>query len=214
MEVSYYLLLAFLLTKLPVIGNYLKLLNTMVHELFHVLAATLTGGKGYQIKLFADTTGQAKIHSSSWISGVLVSYAGYTGSSLMALLLFYLLHEGYYTPIIVLFFILSITTVLFWIRNWFGFLWITSFIVILWLILKYQLVSVIQHLSYLLASIILVESIVSTLHIMLISFRHPQHAGDATSLQQTTKLPAVLWGSAFFVQSSYIGYTVLQNYVF
>ncbi|WP_226037158.1 M50 family metallopeptidase [Aquibacillus saliphilus] len=60
-----------------------------------MVIAKITGGRGYRIALNKDTSGHALDGTSSWISGILIAYAGYTGSSLTALLLFFLLYQGF-----------------------------------------------------------------------------------------------------------------------
>lgn len=212
-NVILYLLLAFVLTKIPVMGKYLRMVNTIIHEICHIVIATVTGGKGHRIALNRDTSGLAITSSSSWFSRIFTAYAGYTGASLTALLLFYLLHRGQYMAVLSLFLVLSIVATVLWIRNGYGLLWSGSFIVLMWLLVDNNLYELSLHISYLLASVLLVESITSAAHIMMVSIIRPKDAGDATNLQQATFIPAAIWGILFFVQAVYIGYKVIQDFV-
>lgn len=69
---------------------------TLGHESYHVLKAILTGGPIKGISLIADSSGLAETTSNSRIAKILVSYAGYTSSFLVAVGLFYLLYLGKY----------------------------------------------------------------------------------------------------------------------
>ncbi|MDC3416015.1 M50 family metallopeptidase [Aquibacillus salsiterrae] len=208
-----YIFLAFLLCRIPLVGVYVRLINTVVHEIFHVLVAKLTGGKGYRISLQPDTSGQALVSSSSWLSTIFTAYAGYTGSSIMAFVIFYLLSENYYVAVICLFFGLLLLSALLWIRNFFGVSWALSLAAILGFLLYYEQKDIFIPLAYMIASVILIESVYSALQVMIISFRSPSQAGDAASLQKLTLIPAFLWGMLFFIQALYIGYKTIVNFV-
>ncbi|WP_186577083.1 M50 family metallopeptidase [Aquibacillus kalidii] len=209
MNLIYYMIGAIILIKTPFIGTYIRLINTITHEIWHVVIASVTGGKGHRIALNRDTSGYAITSNASWISRVLTAYAGYTGASITALLLFYLLNEGRYSAVLTLYLVIAAIASVLWIRNVFGFLWTSSFVILIWLLLNHSMDILIIHISYMLAAIILVESILSASHILRISFFEPKNAGDATNLQKATLIPAVIWGTVFFVQSVYIGYQIL-----
>ncbi|MCT2536995.1 M50 family metallopeptidase [Aquibacillus koreensis] len=213
MEVVYYIIIAFLLTRIPLVGIYVRLIYTVIHEVWHILVAKITGGKGHKIAVFQDTSGVATTSSSSWISRILTAYAGYTGASLTAMFLFYFLHTGHHGTVLVILLTVLLLAVIFWLRNGFGFIWALSLIGLLFLLLEQQWQTLHIHISYLFASIILVESIISAAHIMVISLARPRRAGDATSLQQATFIPALIWGFIFFWQSVYIGYVTLSQFI-
>ena len=62
---------------LPVVGRYLRMLATMVHEGGHVLVALLLGEKPQKVGLFRDTSGVALVETTAKWKALLVSMAGY-----------------------------------------------------------------------------------------------------------------------------------------
>ena len=207
------ILIAVLLTKLPIIGKYLAVVNTLFHEVGHQLASIMTGGKAHKIQLFANTEGLAFSSHRYWIGRVLTDLAGYMFSSFMAATFFFLIYKGNYNLIICLLLAILAISMFFWVRNWYGFFWILSFSVgFVWLLWKVE-GSIIENVVLFLVSILFVQSITSAFKIMYLSFKTPAQAGDATSLAQLTYLiPAQVWGIFFFVQSLYFGWLAIQNF--
>lgn len=63
-------------------------------------------------------------------------------------------------------------------------------------------------------AIIFVESITSTVEILILSFKTPKDAGDATSLAKTTFLiPAQVWGILFVAQSLFVAWYGITNFI-
>ncbi|WP_077624627.1 M50 family metallopeptidase [Sediminibacillus massiliensis] len=213
MEAIFYFLAALILINMPVIGPYMKMLNTVIHEVSHIIAAKVTGGKGHSITLNADNSGLAEVSSPSWFGRVLTGYAGYTGSSAAALLLFYWLHIGYQAAVILFVLCLTFLSAFLWIRNLVGLLWSITFVMILGFMVYKQMFSLLWHISFLVSSIILIESIISSAYVLKISAKHPGEAGDASSLSRLTKIPAVVWGMVFFSQAIYTGYFIINNFI-
>ena len=58
-EFFYYLIAAFILGIIPVVGKYVAVINTFLHEVGHALIAYLLGGRVHSISLFANTEGTA-----------------------------------------------------------------------------------------------------------------------------------------------------------
>lgn len=224
-----YLLIAFILSNIPLLNSFIKgnekvsrgihklgnsiaIANTMIHETCHSVMAVLTGGRIRGISLSADTLGLAETTSNSRIARILVSYAGYTGSSLVAIGLFYLLYLGRYEWIIYFFVVLSAINWLFWVRNLFGFLWLTAFIGMMVFFLYKDFEVLLVHISILLACMVLVQSIVSAFVIMKLSVTDRRNAGDATNLARFTFIPTLVWGTLFFVQSIGAASYIVKSY--
>jgi hypothetical protein len=208
-----YFFVALFATNIPLLGIYFSLPNVLIHEISHVITAKITGGKIHSISLFDDTSGVAITSSRFWIGRVLVSYAGYTGSSLSAIALFLLLSKGYYNFIIYFFIGISVVSTLLWVRNWFGFVWSVSFIAILGFMVWKHYETIMIHTSILLSSVVLVQSVTSALVIFKLSIKNRKDAGDATNLAQATFVPAVIWGLIFFVQSIAAGTYIFKQYI-
>ena len=222
--------IAFVLSNIPLINSFIKgnarvskvihalgmsvaICNTMVHETCHSLMAILTGGRIKGVSLSSDTSGLAETTSNSRIARILVSYAGYTGSSLVAVGLFYLLYLGNYEWIIYFFILLSAINWLFWVRNLFGFLWLTAFIGMMVFFLYKDFEVLLVHISILLTCMVLVQSIVSAFVILKLSVTDRRNAGDATNLAKFTFIPTLFWGTLFFVQSIGASTFILREFL-
>ena len=66
-KVLVFLILAIILTKLPIAGKYFAVANTLIHEVGHQLASILTLGKAHEIHLFSNTEGVAYSSHQFWI---------------------------------------------------------------------------------------------------------------------------------------------------
>ncbi|SDY33470.1 M50 family metallopeptidase [Salimicrobium album] len=199
------LIVALLLTQMPIIGKYFAMLNTMVHETGHSLMALLSGGEVRNISLFPNTSGVTMTGHTSWFSHVLTSLSGYIFASTFAFLLFYLLSRGKYTLIVILLLGLLSVNLLFWVRNPYGVFWIITFAALfVWLLRSGHQTLIVYALTFI-AALILVQSVISAFNIMWLSLTSPSGAGDATNLARATKIPAVVWGTGFFLQAFYFG---------
>ncbi|WP_078409452.1 M50 family metallopeptidase [Priestia abyssalis] len=209
-----YLAIALVTSQMPVLGVYTALCNTLLHEVFHVIcAACLSGRVVHKITLNKDASGLAVTSVNSRFARVLIFYAGYTGSSLTAIALFYLVNKGHFNTIIYFFITLAVISVLLWVRNFYGFLWAISFISLLGFMVYKKYEIVIMHTSIFLSSVVLLQSIFTAFTVCKLSFTQRKDAGDATSLAQTTLIPAAVWGTVFFGQSLYAGYFVMKNFL-
>jgi hypothetical protein len=210
-----YLVISLFVTHIPVVGAYVALANTLVHELGHALLAKAFGGRVHSISLHHDTSGLATTSTVNfWLVKVLVSYAGYTVSSLTSIGLFYMLSKAYYTYIIYIFILVGIVSVLLWVRNFIGFIWGVSFISILGFLVYKDLSVVLVHMSIFLSCVLLVQSVSTAFVILRLSLSQPHDAGDATSLARATYIiPAFVWGFIFFAQSLLAGYYIFDTYI-
>ncbi len=197
----FFIVLAFLLVNIPIIGNYISIINTVIHESGHAFIS-LFGGHVESISLFTNSAGVTYGTESIWIINFFTSIAGYVVSSLMAILSFWLIQKKQYTFLIDILLGFILLNLIFWVRNPYGIFWLVSFgLIFLSLLIKGSKV-LINNLLLLIASVLLVESIGSAYDILIISMMHPQSAGDATNLSNLTViLPAQAWGIFFFAQS-------------
>jgi hypothetical protein len=193
--------LAILLTHVPFIGNYVRVVNTLIHETGHALIA-LIGGDVHTISLFMNTEGVTYTSHSSWFGGFFTGGAGYVASSFMAFLAFWLISRRKYKVLVGILIGLILLNVVFWVRNLYGIFWLLSFGAVFLLLLFKGSAKLIQSCLLLIASILLVESISSAFTIQLLSFLQPHAAGDATGLAKSTVfIPAQVWGILLFAQS-------------
>lgn len=193
--------LAILLTHIPILGNYVRIVNTLVHESGHALIA-LIGGDVYTISLFMNTEGVTYTSHSSWFGGFFTGGAGYVASSFMAFIAFWLISRKKYKILIGIIVGLILINVLLWVRNFYGVFWLLSFGTAFILLLYKSTANVVQYCLLLIASILLVESVSSAFTIQMLSYLQPHNAGDATGLAESTVfIPAQVWGTILFVQS-------------
>ncbi|HEY2421185.1 MAG TPA: M50 family metallopeptidase, partial [Neobacillus sp.] len=164
-----FLMLAFLLIKIPFIGNYVGIINTLIHESGHALVA-LFGGHVETISLFMNSEGVTMSSQSTWVGSFFTSLAGYMFSSFMAFLSFWLICKKKETILIDILLGFIALNLIFWVRNPYGLFWLASFgIGFLFLLIKGSQYFR-NNLLLLIASVILVDSVKSAYEILLISF--------------------------------------------
>lgn len=83
-----FIILTLVLVNIPIFGNYIKIINTVIHESGHALMA-LFGGKVQHISLFLNTEGVTYTSHSGWFGGFLTGVSGYVFSSFFAFLAFW-----------------------------------------------------------------------------------------------------------------------------
>jgi len=204
----FYLILVFtlIITRIPIIGKYFRVVDTMIHETAHALMAVFTSGKVISINLFADTSGSTLTKSPNKLSQVLVALAGYPIASIIALLMMYLVKTGNNLLIIFILVSVAISGMILFIRNGYGLVWAGTFCVLNFMIIYFNNQLVIKSISIFYTLIILTDSIISPLYLLFLSVTQPAKAGDATNLQKTTYIPAVIWALLFSGIAVYCGY--------
>ncbi|TGB01303.1 M50 family metallopeptidase [Halobacillus salinus] len=206
------LILALLLTQMPIVGKYFAILNTMIHESGHSLMALITGGEVRRISLLPNTAGTTLTGHTSWIGHFLTSVFGYVFASFFGYLFFYLISKGQYKWMIYILLAFLTVNLIFWVRNGYGLFWIVTFGALFIFLLKSGNTALIQYSLVFFASLILVESVTSAFEIMWISFVSPLQAGDAANLSRATRfIPAPIWGVAFFAQSLYFALLAIKQ---
>lgn len=202
------ILVASVLSMIPVLGKFLNVLNTMFHESGHAVMALLTGGGVMNIKLSADTSGAAQTKSKYWLGKVLTSLAGYPVSSLTAWLFFWLLQQHktnyiFYTIVSML----CINLVL-WVRNTFGMIWLVIMGVICTVIYVYTNQEIQYYVAAFFSGIVLYQSVYGSIILLTIAVKNPSKAGDAKNLKDFTFMPAVIWALLFVAFSFFVAYRV------
>jgi hypothetical protein len=202
----FYTLLAccLVITRLPMIGKFFRVVNTLIHESGHALMALMLSGKVYRIDLFGDTSGSAITSTKSGFGRFLVSIAGYPASALFALLCFYFIKQnaGFYVIYIIT--AIAILNLIFYVRNAYGIFWLVCFIILAICILYYKNQFIINGFSLLCSFIILTDAVISGFHLLIIAIKEPKNAGDAKNLNETTHLPALLWALLLLAFSAFV----------
>lgn len=204
------LVITLIITRIPFIGKYFRVVDTIIHETAHALMAVLTSGKVVSINLFSDTSGNTVTKSSNKSGQILVSLAGYPLSSLTALLMMYLISTGNYLLIIFILVTVAITGMMLFIRNGYGILWAGTFSVLNFLVIYFDNLLLIQALSIFYTLIILTDSMIAPLYLIVLSVTQASKAGDAANLKKATHIPALIWALLFSVIALYCGYWAVK----
>ena len=198
-----------ILPRIPVVGKFFNIINTALHEFGHALMALLTGGEVRKIELLKDTSGTTTTVSKNAFAAVLVSLAGYPFAVSIAWLSFYLIGQdavlGLLVGLSVLFFIM----LLFWIRNWYGVLWVVLFCAINGYLFYLNNAQYLRYAALFYAVMILMESISSSIVLFVLSCRDGNKAGDATNLAKVTHIPAFFWSLLFLAYTGWVTFRVV-----
>jgi len=214
-----YLAAALAGSMLPFIRVYLAHFHNLVNL---AISVCLEGGK---IRLYRDGSGQTTGSDLSPFKKALISYAGYTGASLVAIGLFYLVTRGNYHLVIYLYLGLSVVALLLWVRNAYGVLWGLSTVVLLALpvFFRYENVlalpvhvnfeTVLLHIGIFLASVLFIQSMIGAVQVCRQAFMSRSNPKRRAALVQTKLIPAVVLGIILFGQTVLAGYFFALNFI-
>jgi len=196
-----WLLAGIAVVSLPIVGVYFRLLNTLMHEIGHAMMSLFMGGGVRKIELSSDTSGLATTTSKNWFSQVMITGAGYPFASMMAALSAYIFSTFGVNMFYLLIVSVTALSLLIWVRNVFGFLWVSTFFVITVFAFLNSETNWSYFYAMLVLVILLIESVRSSIVILRLSFKQKNEAGDARDLALLTKVPTLVWGILFFIQS-------------
>ncbi len=200
----------FIINRIPYIGKYLRVVNTLVHESGHAIAALVTSGEVYNVELFSDTSGSAVTKTKGKFSQFLVSIIGYPFGSALAFLLFYIISIGEYRIVLYILACFSVMNLMFYVRNMYGVFWLITFTAILFLVNFYAGEFLLYIVVVLLSGIMLFEALYSSIELVMIANKKSKSAGDAYSLERLTGMPTMIWALLFVAQSGYFIYLCIK----
>jgi hypothetical protein len=213
-EFLYYLIAAFILGNVPVVGKYVAVINTFIHEVGHALIAYLLGGRVHSISLFANTEGTAVTAHAGRVSPILTTFAGYPFSSFCGFVMVWAIKNGYSSYILLGWCSLLIVAFFLWIRNIYGFFWAVSFGAITYYVMV-ENTALKEPFVYFITAVVVVQSVISAFIILYLSIAQPEDSGDASHLARSTVLiPAFVWGIIFVGQAVYFLIKEIQLFVF
>lgn len=197
LKMSLVLFITVILTRLTPFSFFFRNVNTLIHELSHALATLVLSGKVMYIHLFSDQSGVTLSSYTSVWKGIPISLAGYTGSALFTVLLFFLFAHRKVKAGLIVIAALALLGLLLFVRNSYGMIWSGGFIAITILVFIAAPPWLRNGYYLLIAFICLVESVLSSLTILSLSFLNPSAAGDAANLSEYTQVPAFVWAIFF-----------------
>lgn len=210
--IYYFVVLTMLLNRIPVVGKYFNLINTILHEFGHALIAILFQGEVYKIEIFGDTSGTTTTKMKSKFGNILVALGGYPFASAAALLSFHLLNLNYAKPYIIGLSLLFFIIMILFIRNKYGWFWTLSFCALNATLIYCGTEQYIDIAALFYATAITTESVASAFTLLCLSVKDSQKAGDATNLKKFTHIPAFLWALIFFGFSIFICHTIYNKF--
>lgn len=201
-----YVAVAMVLPRIPVVGKFFNVINTGIHEFGHAMVALLLDGKVDKIELFRDTSGTTTTKTGGRFTAALVSLAGYPFAATVACVSLYLVANGASAALLAALTVLFVVMLLFWIRNAYGLLWVLLFCSLNVCLLCRDSQHLSEMAAFFYAVMMMTESVLSTVTIVVLSFRNSGKAGDATNLAKMTHIPAPVWGLLFLVYTLWMAY--------
>lgn len=207
-------ILILVLSRLEKIGVVLRSLNTLIHELGHGIIALILGGKLGKITLNSNSSGSCSTTSKGSFKTFLVSISGYTSSALFSYFLFFSINKPWNHYIFSFLLIISIISIIFWIRNTYGIIWTIAFIAINFsLIMIPNLINNIGNQFLLIYGLIIgLDNLFSTFLLLKISIYEPKNSGDAKNLSKITNIPSFIWAIGFLCFSLWIAYLSFMEF--
>lgn len=176
-----------------------KLFTTWVHECGHALMTVLLGGRVMSIAIEPDTSGvtMSAIPTSAIAAGMVAS-AGYLTASVVGCVLIAATRVERWAHRILLFIgVLMGLTLIFWMRNGFGFL-----AVLLWGAALIMLARVnIGHLSRFVLGLLAIQVALNAVFDIRVLFMVHGGRSDAETMASIFLLPAEVWATMWMVTS-------------
>lgn len=184
------------------IKDLLTYLNTLIHELGHILFTLLTGNKPQYIEIFKNGGGLATstVTSNRPFKRFLISIAGYTIASLSSIVLVVLVFNVDTHKLLLGLIICNLVVTILLIRNGYGFLLSIIYMGIYYLVFKFCTEDTQFTLLLVTSYALIFSSLRSTFTLFKIVLAKQSGEGnDAVSLQEHTGIPAILWAIFFCV---------------
>lgn len=206
------LLIAVLLSRIPMAGKYFRSLNTLIHEAGHAFATLALSSEVIAVNLFADTSGTTVTKAKSKFSQAIISLAGYPFSALVSLLCLYMLASG--LNLYILFTLTSITLIIMIlsIKNAYGYFWTGTFILLNILLIYFNNKLLVSISATFFTLIIFTDAIISAFILLALSIKQPKKAGDATNMNKLTGLHSAFWAVFLLAITLLISYFSVVHY--
>jgi len=125
----------FILNRIPYVGKYFRVVNTLIHESGHAVAALIFSGEVYNVELFSDRSGTTLTKRAKSRGGrFLISFSGYPFGSAVAYGLYYLLSIDKSNMVLYALACIAILNLMFYVRNSCGIFWLVTFTALIFII--------------------------------------------------------------------------------
>ena len=209
----YLMLLACLLVMyIPYIGKYIRVLETMIHEIGHVLMGLFVGAKISKINLFSNTSGETHIAGTGKFKTVLIAMVGYPFSSAFAYGSFWAIKREYLYAFVLVLCAVTLFFLLFYIRNKYGIFWAITFIAANGYLLFLRKMEIIALLATVYANILFLSSLFSSFILFYLSLRSSNNAGDATLVYKSIRIPPQVTALLFVLICSWIAFVTVKHF--
>lgn len=206
------LVVALIIMRIPYIGRVVRVLNTMVHESGHALAALLTSGQVTKVELFADLSGTTHTVNSGKLASVVVGLAGYLFASGFAWVSALLVANGLERWLVVVLLALALMNLVLYVRNMYGMVWLVLFVFACGFLLSKGDRLWLQVTAVVFLVVMLSDSAMSAIELLLMSFKTPKKAGDASMLAKATGIPAQVFAVVFAGAALWIGFDAVVRF--
>lgn len=213
-QLLFYLLLiiALLLTRIPLLGKYFRSVNTLVHEAGHAFTTLILSGEVIAVNLFSDTSGTTVTKAKNKFSQAIIALAGYPVSALTGWLCMFLLNKEYYLYVLFILTSIALIIMILSLRNMYGLFWAGTFVVLNLLLVYFNNKTLIYTFAAFYTVVIFTDAIISSVVLFVLAIKQPKKAGDATNLQKITKIPAVIWATLLLVITLFVSWLSVINY--
>lgn len=198
--------IALLLPRVPVVGKFFNIINTAIHEFGHALIALCMDGKVRKIELMHDTSGSTLTQCKSQFGNILIALAGYPFAAATGFFCNYLNSVGYQKGVVIGLSLLFIIMLVLWVRNWYGLIWIVLFSALNGWLIYTNNAHYIELAALFYSVVIIIESVSSSVILLILSIKDSSSAGDATNLAKFTHIPAFFWALLFLAFSGFMLY--------
>jgi hypothetical protein len=205
-------LVIFLTNRIPFVGKFLRIINTLIHESGHALLAVISSGEVYEVELFSDRSGSATTKTNGTLSRFMVAFAGYPFAAGMGYLFFLLVMAGKSDIVLYILMCFSLINLALLVRNKYGIFWLITFFAVLLMVVLYANAAVKFYFNFWLIGIILFESLYSCFELLKIASKKPKSSGDAANLEKFTGIPAMVWAVMFLLVT--LGFILLSVDIF
>ena len=206
--IIYYLVLALIISILPFLKVYFSVWN---RALCKGIIASISGERLF---LMEKKSKMEEIKKGGVFKGSIAQYIGYTGTLFATIGLFYLISREEYHMILYSLTGLLILVLLLWIRDFVGYIWILSMVVLLATTLYYNDEIIIKHVAILLPSIILVQSVIGSFQLLKTCFVKKEKRGRQSLIGAMKRFPSILLGVLLLVQSLVACFFIFNTFLY